>query len=152
MQRKDSTVPMWCKAVFVIDVIWLALTSTMFIQILTGSWQESISKTFGNEDPAVLHSAYVNAVITFFLVVVGITGNVLLLKLRQTGVLLGFASLVLVLLAIAVQLWGASRAVNNVAMSFQVPLSIFRLIYNGIYLMALLKTRKKMSFAIRANA
>ena len=145
-----TALPTWCKAVFVIDVILLVLTSTMFIRILTGSWQESLSKEFFGEAPAVLQSAYINVVITLLLVVVGITANVFLLKLRRMGVILGFVALSLVLLAIAVQLWGASYAKNSVAMSFQTTVSIFRIIYNGIYLLALLKIRKVVNSEMRA--
>ena len=134
----------WLKVVFIVDIIVLALTSTMFIRILTGGWQESITRNFGNE-PAILQSAYINAVITLLLVVVGIAANILLLKMRRIGVTLGFIALVLVLLAVAVQLWGGSAASNPMAMSIQGPISVLRILYNVIYLLALLKTKKVMS-------
>jgi len=144
-----SALPTWCKAVFVIDIIVLALTSAMLIRILTGGWQESITKNFGN-DPALLQSAYLNAVITFLLVVVGIIANVFLLKLRRIGIILGIVAQALVLLAIVIQLWGAANAKDQMAMSIQMPISVLRIIYNSIYLLALLKARKTINSKIVA--
>jgi|GEM_PF-6674384 len=134
--------PTWTKVVFGIDIFVLALTSVMFIRILTGGWQESLTRNFGNEDPAVLQSAYINAVLTFVLVVVGITANVLLLKMRRIGIILGFVAVGLVLLAVGVQLWGAYSARNPMAMSVQGPISVLRVLYNVIYVLALLKTKR----------
>jgi hypothetical protein len=133
--------PTWPKVLFGIDIVILVLTSLMFVRILTGGWQESVTRNFG-DDPAVLQSAYINAAITFVLVVIGIAADIFLLKLRRIGVILGLIALGLVLLAVAVQLWGAASARNPMAMSVQGPISVLRVLYNVIYLLALLRTKK----------
>ena len=134
--------PAWPKVIFGIDILILVLTSFTFIGMLTGTWQENLTKNFGGEAPAVIQSAYINALITFLLVVVGITANVFLLKLRRIGVVLGFIALGLVILAVAVQLWAAASANNPMAMSVQGPISVLRVLYNVGYVLALLKTRR----------
>jgi len=134
--------PVWPKVIFGIDIVILVITSFTFIGMLTGTWQENLQKNFGSEAPAVIQAAYINAVITFVLVVVGITANIFLLKMRRIGIILGFIALGLVVLAVAVQLWAAASANNPMAMSVQGPISVLRILYNVGYLLALLKTRR----------
>lgn len=116
-QRGESELPGWCCTMFVVNIIWLVFTSAWFLH---GPLKQNLT---------------VYGVFTFLLVVVGITANVLLLKLRPRGVPLGFVTLGLVATTVLVQLW------IHMGDGIYIITAVWRVIYNLVFLLAILKAR-----------
>jgi hypothetical protein len=144
-----TNLPIWCKAFFVVDIIWLAWAGTMFLNMPTViRWQvdqivnlgPEVGRDFAYEllerlnvelGPEAKQVAYLKALLSLFIVAIGIPANVFLLKVRRLGVILGTVILCLALLSIIIQFWQGLGI-----------LAIIRVIWNGYFLVSLMTVRE----------